>query len=462
MHMPDTRVISATGGEILVVEDNPASLILLTEVLEGAGYSVRQAQDGHMALATVRSRIPELIILDIGIPDIDGYDVCRRLKQNTASRNIPIIFCSALHDTEYKIQAFARGGVDFVTKPYHPEEILVRVRTHLELSRLRADLEQRVSERTVKLVGLAENLQEEIKVRKKAEMDLRLSSKAFEASFSGIMITDIQGTIVAVNPAFSRITGYTRNEILGQTPRVLESGRHDEQFYHDQMRSLQDRGVWSGEIWNRRKDGNMVPMMESITELKGEDGQVSHYIATLADISESKDSQTLIEFLANRDTLTGLANRLVARKHFEQEVLQADKNSSKIAIYFLDLDRFKVINDSLGHAIGDQLLKQLSEALNEFVDKDILLSREGGDEFLIVASHVATKNDVIEFAEFLLNKIKRSYVVDQHSLSLATSIGVSLYPDDGKSFDDLLKAAENALYSIKKRGAAITVCLLNR
>jgi diguanylate cyclase (GGDEF)-like protein/PAS domain S-box-containing protein len=450
--MNDPRLNNVSSGEILIVEDNQASLLLLTEVLENAGYSVRQAQDGQMALATVRNRPPDLILLDISMPNIDGYDVCRQLKAKPLTQNIPIIFCSALHDTDYKIQAFARGAVDFVTKPYHPEEILVRVRTHIELARLRAGLERRVRARTSELESVANSLREEIKSREKVEADLRLSSKVFEASFSGIMVTDDKGVIVAVNPAFSRITGYSREEAIGATPRILQSDRHDEEFYQQQMQSLSVHGMWTGEIWNRRKDGNVVPMMETIHEFKDENGQVSHYIATLADISEIKDAQTLIDFLVNRDTLTGLANRLVARKHFEQEVIIADRNRSKLALYYLDLDRFKVINDSLGHGIGDQVLKQLSTKLSNSIAQGDLLSREGGDEFLIIASQIKTPDDVLKQVKLIAEEFNQIFVIDQHSLSVTTSIGVALYPDDGRTFDDLLKAAENALYNCKKKG----------
>ena len=450
--MSDTRLINVSDAEILIVEDTQPSLILLTEVLETAGYIVRQAQDGRMALATIRNRHPDLILLDIAMPDIDGYDVCQQLKSDEATKNIPIIFCSAMHDTEYKIQAFTRGAVDFVTKPYHPEEILVRVRTHIELARLRAELEQRVRERTLELENVANDLREEIKVRQKIEADLRLSAKAFEASFSGIMVTNEHGQIVTVNPAFSRITGYSRQEAVGATPSILESGRHDEQFYQQQMQTLSRRGIWSGEIWNRRKDGNVVPMMETIFAYKGNGEKVSHYIATMADISESKDAQTLIDFLSNRDSLTGLANRLVARKHFEQAVLTADNTGTKIAIYNLDLDRFKVINESLGHAVGDQLLKQLSSRLGQSLAETDLLSREGGDEYLIVASGIKTVEDVIAKAQSIATVLQQPFYVEQHSLSVTTSIGIAQYPDDGHSFDDLLKASENALYSSKKKG----------
>lgn len=441
-----------SNAEILIVEDTPESLRLLTEVLESAGYTVRQAQDGAMALATVHSRLPDLILLDIAMPGMNGYEVCHRLTTNPETRSVPVIFCSALHDTDYKIQGFSQGAVDFITKPYQPEEVLMRVKTHLELYRLRHQLEQRVKQRTARLNKLTDNLKEEIKVRKKAEQELRLSSKAFDSSFSSIMVTDSKGIIVAVNPAFTRITGYSKKEALGKTPRLIKSGEHDAKFYHDIWTSINERGTWSGEIWNRRKNGDVIPMMESINAVRDADGQVTHYVATLADLSESKDAKTLISFLTYHDSLTGLSNQLVARKHFEKAVFDADKSQSKVALINIDLDRFKVVNDSLGHGVGDQILKKMARDLGHFFGENQLVFRESGDEFLIILSELSNVNQVTETAEKLVTKLRDESKIGNHSFSTTASIGIALYPDDGDTFDDLLKASENALYKSKQKG----------
>jgi diguanylate cyclase (GGDEF)-like protein/PAS domain S-box-containing protein len=450
--MLNARLQSATKGEILIVEDTPESLRLLTELLESAGYAVRQAQDGRMALATIRTRLPDLILLDIAMPDIDGFDVCRKLKADPHTRDVPIIFCSALHDTEFKVQGFARGAVDFITNPYQPEEVLVRIRTHIELYHLRTELEQRVAARTAELQTTANSLRDEIQARQKVEEDLRLSAKAFEASFTGIMVTDAQCKIIAVNPAFCRITGYSKQDVIGMTPQILQSGKHDAQFFGEMWRALETRGIWNGEIWNRRKDGNVVPMMETITTFRSNDGNISHYLATLGDLSEIRDAQTLINFLAYRDNLTGLSNRVVARKHYDHVVLEASSRKTRIAFICLDLDRFKVINDSIGHAIGDQLLKLVAAKLTACLGDKYHISRDGGDEFLIIANDVTAVDDLVKLAQRLNKEIAQEFSIDHHQLSVTTSIGVALFPDDGQSFDDLLRAAENALYQCKKKG----------
>ena len=289
-------------------------------------------------------------------------------------------------------------------------------------------------------------------MRRKAEQELRLSAQAFESSFSCIIVTDSKGTILATNPAFTRITGYTKEYALGKTPRILKSGKHDITFYQSIWETLQSTGSWSGEIWNRKQDGNMIPMLENIHAIKSDDGAVTHYISTLTDLSESKDAQTLIDFLAYRDSLTGLSNRLVARTHLEKIICDAEEQNKKIGFLVMDLDRFKVINDSLGHAVGDQLLKMIANRCLSCFNEDYLVTREGGDEFLIISPCLDSLDPVIELAEKIVSNMSNEIEVDHHLLSVTTSIGVAVYPDDGIYFDELLKNAENALYNAKKQG----------
>lgn len=463
--MLNTRSVSAkpenAQGCILIADDTPAFSCLLTDVLESEGYTVYQAQNGQMALDLVQKHLPELVLLDIAMPVLDGYGVCQKMKENPATASIPVIFCSGLDETEDKLLGFSLGAVDFITKPYQPREVLVRVQTHLELSRLRHRLEQHVAERTAELEATAKSLRGEVEARKQAEQELRLSAKAFDASPSAIMVTDKNGIIQAVNPAFTRLTGYTREEALGNTPHLIKSDKHDPAFYQSMWKTLTECDSWSGEIWNRRKDGNVVPMMESIHPVREPDGSLTHYIATLADVSESRDAQTLIDFLAYRDGLTGLPNRLVARKNFEQATHEADKSGQKIALLYMDLDRFKIINDSLGHLTGDQLLKQLSGRLTSCLGEGHMLARNGGDEFLIIAPNIHSLEDVHALGNSLLQEVKRTDLVELHTLAVTTSVGIALYPDDGETFEDLLKDAENALYACKKKGGD-AFCLFTR
>ena len=205
-----------TKGEVLIVEDTPASLKLLSDLLTDAGYDVRQAPNGELALWTAQSRPPELILLDIRMPGIDGFEVCRRLKESPELRQVPVIFLSAQHDTDDKVRGFALGAVDFIAKPFQAEEILARTDAHVRLGRAqhalaqeRATLEQRVAERTVELAR-------EIEQRRANEEFMRLSSQVFEATRDAIVVTDPEARIVATNPAFTQISGYSRDEVLGK------------------------------------------------------------------------------------------------------------------------------------------------------------------------------------------------------------------------------------------------------
>lgn len=446
------RSAETTAGEVLVIDDNPESLRLLSELLRSKQYVVRQASDGNMALKSIKLRQPDIIILDIAMPDMDGFKLCSILKSQQGTEHIPVVFCSAMCDQDFKQKAFSSGGVDFINKPFNPHEVLLRLNTHLELNRLRVNLESRVLERTSQLDAVAEELKEEIAYRKNTEKELRIAAKAFEASYSGIVIVDGNQLIVAVNPAFCRITGYQKHELLGCTLDILKSGRHGEEFYLAQTKALDELGVWSGEVLNRCKDGNVIPMLQSISVHREKGGQLSHYICTLVDISESKNAQTLIEFLTHRDPLTGLANRMAAKKHFELEAMKCKQKDGCVALVLMDLDRFKLVNDSLGHGMGDQLLNKLALEFNSTLPENYLLSRSAGDEFLIVSAAINHPELALSVVDDIFEKLKKNYRIDDQLLCVTTSMGIAFYPEDGSNFNDLLKCAENALYEKKKQG----------
>ena len=229
------RDLSEQGskGEVLIVEDTPASLKLLSDLLTEAGYYVRQAPNGELALWTVQSRPPELILLDVRMPGIDGFEVCRRLKASPATAHVPVIFLSAQHDTDDKVRGFALGGADFIAKPFQAEEILARTdaqvrlgRAQLALAAERAHLEQRVCERTAELAELAASLEREVERRRANEDTLRLAARVFAATQDAIVIADAGGTIVATNPAFTAISGYDSEEMVGRHVSTLQTVQH--------------------------------------------------------------------------------------------------------------------------------------------------------------------------------------------------------------------------------------------
>jgi len=293
-----------TKGEVLIVEDTPASLKLLSDLLTEAGYYVRQAPNGELALWTAQSRPPELILLDIRMPGIDGFEVCRRLKEMPELAQVPVIFLSAQHDTDDKVRGFALGGVDFIAKPFQAEEILARTDAHVRLGRAqkalaaeRAHLEQRVEERTAELAATARSLALEVEQRRANEEFLRLASQVFEATLDAIVVTDAHAVIVATNPAFSKISGYDSEDVIGQPASMLHAGEPDAATYELLVQSLASGGHWSGEILARRKNGDTYPGLLSVSSVRDAGGKVVNHVAVFMDITERKAEQHVIDFL---------------------------------------------------------------------------------------------------------------------------------------------------------------------
>ncbi|MBS1170746.1 MAG: diguanylate cyclase/phosphodiesterase with and sensor(s) [Burkholderiaceae bacterium] len=288
--------------------------------------------------------------------------------------------------------------------------------------------------------------------RRQAEEELRLAAKVFENSHSGIMITDVSPTIVAVNPAFSLMTGYAAEEAVGRNPRFLHSGRQESDFYQMFWSSLVQNGRWQGELWNRRKNGDEYAIWFSVSALRDEKGIAQYYIGIADDITESKENQSRIEFLAYHDALTGLPNRMLANDRLEQAIAHAHCTRTRVAVMFLDLDDFKTINDTLGHSAGDMMLKEVATRLRQSVRDSDTVSRQGGDEFLVMLTDVGDLDAINNAAIEILTQICKPFRIEGHELSTSTSIGIAIYPEDGHDCDALLKNADMAMYNAKQSG----------
>jgi len=280
----------STGAAVLAITAAPESMRIVSDLLGREGYAVQIAHSGNLALLSVRECLPELILLDITMPDMDGVEICRRLKSHKATRDIPIILLATHGEMLARVKDLDLGVQDYIAKPYLAAEVSLRVRTQLELRSLRADMEMRVRQRTAQIETAANALRDEINMRRKAEAALELAGKVFEASIDAIMVTDVDGAIMAINPAFTRITGYSDQDVLGKSPGLLKSDRHDEQFYKTIWATIKESGYWTGEVWNKRKDGNVSPMMETISACTDRDGNVTNYISVIVDVSEMKDA----------------------------------------------------------------------------------------------------------------------------------------------------------------------------
>jgi len=296
---------------------------------------------------------------------------------------------------------------------------------------------------------------EDITERRRHEAELRQAAAVFTNTLEGVVITDADGTIVDTNPAFSRITGWTREETIGHNMSLLKSGRHDAAFYHDMWTALQTEGRWQGEIWNRRRDGEIYPELASISTVRDTEGRVTHRLGTFIDISHLKASEARLTHLAQHDPLTDLPNRVLFHDLLEQALVASAASGIGGAVLFLDLDRFKTINDSLGHASGDELLILVSQRLGARLPEGMVLARLGGDEFVGLMPRVACEWDAGQLARDWLDQLAGGFVLSGgRELFLSASVGISFFPKDGTAAEDLLQAADAALYVAKGAGGA--------
>ena len=291
----------------------------------------------------------------------------------------------------------------------------------------------------------------DITERKRIQADMELNAKVFEQSTEGILICDAHNKIVSVNRALCEITGYGEEELVGRNPRILKSGRHSDNFFRDIWVRIHNDGYWEGEIWNRRKDEDVYPSWQSITALKGDGQKITHYIGVSRDISQRKEAEEQIRRLAYFDVLTGLPNRSLLTDRLEQAITQAHRDHHQLGLLFLDLDRFKNINDSLGHQLGDRMLLEVAKRLKSLVREEDTVSRLGGDEFILLLLGVDA-----EGAAHAADKITRSmaepFMFDGNELTITPSIGIAMYPDDGLGMESLLQCADSAMYQAKQGG----------
>lgn len=290
---------------------------------------------------------------------------------------------------------------------------------------------------------------DDITARRESETAMRLARAVVEASPGGIMVTDANNRIVSVNPAFSRITGYQANEVIGKHPRLLSSGMQSKSFYHQMWQSIEQTGYWEGELVNRHKEGHLVPELMSISRVLNSLGQATNYVGMFMDITERRKAEERIHYLAHHDYLTNLANRACLVDRAEQTLRLAQRNQRHMAIIFIDLDRFKSINDLYGHDVGDQVLRTIAERLQGAVRASDTVCRQGGDEFVILIPEYQQQANLVQLANKLLTHIEQPCAILGYHLSLSASIGIATYPEDGQLLDDLIQQADAAMYQAK-------------
>ncbi|MGA2337822.1 MAG: EAL domain-containing protein [Terriglobales bacterium] len=320
-------------------------------------------------------------------------------------------------------------------------EIATRIDAQKEVSKLNAGLEERVMQRTSEL--------------SEANKHLNLQAAALKAAANAIVITDFHGTIIWVNRAFTTMTGYGQEEIVGKNPNLLNSGEQPESYYAELWSTILSGKVWKGEIVNRRKDGTTYTEEMTITPVSLEDTgnpTNTYFIAIKQDITQRKAAEKQIQFLAYYDALTGLPNRTLLQDRLSKALAGARRRKDKVALLFLDLDGFKTINDSLGHSVGDLVLQEVAERLKRFAREQDTVARVGGDEFLIVLTAVKDAADAAVAAERLMHAMTVELVIQGRSLSISCSIGIGIFPEHGTDGETLIKNADAAMYCAKESG----------
>jgi len=431
------------SGEIVAVDDTPANLKLLMSILSAEGYKIRPASSGEQALSSIAKRQPELILLDINMPGIDGYEVCRRLKSDPHTCDIPVIFISALNEVSERVKGFEVGGVDFITKPFQQEEIIVRVRSHLQLRHMQMNLEELVKARTHELVSSNDRLrQSEDKFRRIVES---LHDEYFFYSH------DINGVFTYISPSIKGVLGYDTDEFLTNFSDYFTDNPINELVHHYTEGSVRGEQQPAYELEVYSKDRSVCILEVKESPVFDKQGNVDAVEGIAHDITLRKQIEEKLEFMAEHDPLTQLPNRVLFNYRLEQAIKSVANTKQKIAVFFLDLDQFKDVNDCFGHPFGDILLKQVANRLSESLREDSVFSRLGGDEFVLFS--IFNQFEEIELlAQKIIDHMRNPFSVGGHELYLGVSIGVSNYPDDGDGVAVLIRNADSAMYQAKDQG----------
>ncbi len=406
---------------ILLVDDLPANLHVMVSALK-AEFRLKTATTGASALALFKDQaeLPKLVVLDVKMPGMSGIDVLRRMRADPSTCDIPVILVSADMSEQNQLAGLNLGADDYLVKPIFHETLIVRVR----------NLIQRNEERS----------------------KLRLAGHVFNFSGEAMLITDTNNNIVDVNAAFINLTGFDKTEVMGKNPRLLSSGKNTRQEYKLMWDTILKDGWWQGELWQRCKDGSVHPRFMTISVVRDKLGDVEFFLANFIDISSYKESEQRVAHLAHHDVLTGLPNRLHLQTFLAQSILIAKRRSEQLAVMFLDLDRFKNVNDTLGHTVGDELLIQVAGRLKASIRDYDVVARLGGDEFVVILRGSDILQDAIAVAKKLNFQLSLPFDIGTHTLHTSTSIGIALYPDNADHMDDLMKNADTSKYFAKSDG----------
>ena len=405
---------------ILMVDDTPENLELLGNVLLDR-YDLRVATCGEDGLELAASLAPDLILLDVMMPGIDGFEVCRRLKADPSTRDIPVMFVTAVDESRAEAEGLRLGAVDYLSKPIN--------------------------------VPIAEQRIANLLAAKAGRDQLALAANVFRFAHEGIMITDAEARIIDVNDAFVDITGYDRASAVGQKANLLKSGHHKSEFYAAMWAELQSAGYWSGEVWNRHRDGHIYVELLTISAVCDWRGRVTQYVAIFADISMQKAYQEQLEHQAHYDALTHLPNRTLFSDRLKHAMSHAASRERTLALLFIDLDGFKEVNDRFGHEAGDHLLTELAQRMRDVLRAGDTLARLGGDEFVALLVDLPDAEVPRLLVDRLLGICSAPVTHGGHVMRVSASVGVTMFPQQQQiAADQLMRQADQAMYQAKIAG----------
>ncbi|MFW1678155.1 EAL domain-containing protein [Pontibacter sp. JAM-7] len=534
--------MSQTRSKVLMVDDNPTNLRMLGRALANE-FDLYIANSGLKGLLLAAEMEPDIILLDIMMPELDGYEVCRRLKADDSLKHIPVVFVTALSDIQEEAKGLELGAVDYLTKPVNVNIARSRIHNLVQMERLRKDVasseaqfrsffEQnnsvmllldpdtgqvvasnhsaqlfygydtermtglsligltvftKDSEQAALLAMLSEQRRSTVQQRlhdgavrdvelyttpvemqgrtliftivhditekQQAAAKLKLAASVFDHAREGIMIFDAAGVILDVNDAFTYITGYRHDEAVGQSSRLLRSGEHGKEFYEQLWQTLLQDGHWSGEIWNRRSNGEIYAELRTISAIHNAQGEVDNYVSLFTDITQLKKQQQQLEHIAHYDALTGLPNRVLLNDRLRHAMIQDARRGEHVAVLFLDLDGFKEVNDTYGHKVGDLLLMSLAYRMKNVLRDSDTIARLGGDEFVAVMMDLPEPDSCLPLLQRLLNAVSENINIGGNTLQVSASIGVTFYPQaEEVDADQLLRQADQAMYQAELSG----------
>jgi len=412
-----TKSESLKQCSILHIDDEDSQQEL-RKCLERKVGKIYATMNEAVALTIFLEQKPSVVIVNCDLASIDGSSTIAALKKMEPSTHIIVVSDSdTLSSTE---QLFDLGVKKYLKKPFDSEKLLQVIRYCSQ--------------------------------QKIEKEHLQLSSAVFFTSSLAMTITDKNKVIVSANPSFCRVTGYSLEEVIGRNPKLLSSGKHDAKFYQQMWASISGKQEWSGEIWNRRKNGDLFLEWITINTITNAQGEITHYFSVFSDITERRAAEEAIRKLTYHDPLTSLPNRRLFLDRLEQEIKKAERYQQRVAVLFIDLDNFKDVNDTLGHDMGDEVLQQAADRLSSCIRESDSVARFGGDEFTLCLTELKSTANTDAVAQNILAEMGKPFVIRDEKFFLSVSIGITLYPDDTLSVPDLLKQADQAMFSAKANG----------